>query len=404
MKYRLFLWKRWIEDILITPFIWIGRAFADKYPLRESYEIYLFFPFYHTGGAEKVHAQIAQVFRNRKCLVIFTRRSQDDGFRKAFEASGHRVLDISAYTDNKKTYWKNLVWRGVVSSHINRQASLALVFNGQCNFAYKCSRWIKPSIPQVELIHSFNSFSWIRIPFLPFYRQTVMISRKAMADHAAQYQQLGIPKDLYQRITLIPNGIPLPASAAPKTFDGRELRVLYVGRATPEKRVQLVAEAARQARQAGKPYRFTFAGDIREQLPAQCQDAGTFLGSIDNPEQLQQVYREQQVVIITSSEEGFPLAVMEGMAMGCLVLATPVGDLSYHIRPREQGYLFSSTEPETVVRETLTFLDALLADPAHCAAMSAANIRYAHEHFGLPTFARSYQALVDQLMPPSETP
>ena len=403
MTYRLFLWKRWIEDILIAPFIWMGRAHADKYPLTESYEIYFFFPFYHTGGAEKVHAQIAQAFRNRKCLVIFTRRSRDEGFRKAFEASGHRVLDISAYTDNKRRYWKNLIWRGVVSSHINRQKQHPLVFNGQCNFAYKCSRWINPSVPQVELIHSFNSFSWIRIPFLPFYRQTVMISRKAMSDHAAQYQRIGTPSAMLERITLIPNGIPLPEHTLPRTFGGQALRVLYVGRATPEKRVQLVAEIAVQARKESRPFSFTFAGDIREHLPESYQDAGNFLGSIEDPEQLRAVYAAHDIVIITSSEEGFPLAVMEGMAMGCIILATPVGDLPYHIRPGEQGFVFSQADPETVVREAMGILDKLLAAPALCAAISAGNIRYAKEHFGITTFARSYHELVDRLMPPSET-
>ncbi|MCU0370876.1 MAG: flippase-like domain-containing protein, partial [Bacteroidales bacterium] len=173
--------------LLIRPFIWLGRAHADKYPLQEQYDIFFFFPFYHTGGAEKVHAQLAQVFREQKCLVLFTRKSHDNGFRAAFEQAGHRVLDISAYTDDKRRYWKNLIWRGVVTAHINRQGQRPLVINGQCNFAYKCAPWLHKAIPQLELIHSFNSFSWIRIPFLPFIRQTVMISRKAIADHTRQY-------------------------------------------------------------------------------------------------------------------------------------------------------------------------------------------------------------------------
>ena len=57
--YRLLLIKRMIEDVFIYPFILTGRLIALLYPLKKEYRIFFFFPFYHTGGAEKVHSQIA---------------------------------------------------------------------------------------------------------------------------------------------------------------------------------------------------------------------------------------------------------------------------------------------------------------------------------------------------------
>lgn len=398
MIYRLFLLKRWLEDLLIRPFTWLGRAHADKYPMEEQYEIFLFFPFYHTGGAEKVHAQLAQVFADRKCLVLFTRKSHDNGFRRAFEQAGHRVLDISAYTDDKRRYWKNLIWRGVVTTHINRQQRTPLVINGQCNFAYKCAPWLNKNIPQLELIHSFNSFSWIRIPFLPFIRQTVMISRKAIADHTHQYARLGIPGDMLTRIRLVQNGIPLPADAGQKSFDGTHLRVLYVGRATPEKRVHLVAEAALRCREAGMPVSYSFLGDVRPSLPPSLQDAGYFYGMTDDPEIIRKAYAEHHILVISSSEEGFPMVVMEAMAMGCIILATPVGDLPHHIHPEENGMLFSDTQEKTVLDEMPVFLERLRANPEACAHMSSNNIAYARAQFGLTTFAGAWRQLAEQLM------
>jgi glycosyltransferase involved in cell wall biosynthesis len=398
MIYRLFLLKRWLEDLLIRPFIWLGRAHADKYPLQEQYDIFFFFPFYHTGGAEKVHAQLAQVFREQKCLLLFTRKSHDNGFRAAFEQAGHRVLDISAYTDDKRRYWKNLIWRGVVTAHINRQGQRPLVINGQCNFAYKCAPWLHKAIPQLELIHSFNSFSWIRIPFLPFIRQTVMISRKAIADHTRQYGRLGIPGELLTNIRLIQNGVPLPGQPLPKQFDGSQLRVLYVGRATPEKRVHLVAEAAMRCREAAMPVAFSFLGDIQPWLAPSLQDAGSFYGMTDNQEIIRQAYADHHVLVITSSEEGFPMVVMEAMAMGCIILATPVGDLPHHIQPGENGAIFSSISEKTVLEEIPAFLEQWLADPQACARMSANNIAYAGAQFGLTTFAGAWKTLAATLM------
>jgi glycosyltransferase involved in cell wall biosynthesis len=398
MIYRLFLLKRWLEDLLIRPFIWLGRARADKYPLQEQYEMFFFFPFYHTGGAEKVHAQLAQVFMDRKCLVLFTRRSHDNGFRTAFEQAGHRVLDISAYTDDKRRYWKNLIWRGVVTAHINRQHQRPLIINGQCNFAYKCAPWLHKDIPQLELIHSFNSFSWIRIPFLPFIRQTVMISRKAIADHTRQYARLGIPGQVLTRIRLVQNGVPLPKDAKPKSFDGTHLRVLYVGRATPEKRVHLVAEAAIRCREAAMPVSFSFLGDIQSSLSPSLQDAGYFYGMVDDPQTIRKAYDEHHILVITSSEEGFPMVVMEAMAMGCIILATPVGDLPHHIHTSENGMLFNSTDEKTVLDELPIFLDRLRINPEACARMSAENIAYAKAQFGMTTFAEAWRQLAAHLM------
>jgi L-malate glycosyltransferase len=394
MKFRLYLLKRKLEDLLIWPFILLGRTRADKYPLEESYEVFFFFPFFHTGGAEKVHAQIAQVFRNQKCLIIFTRKSHDRTFLPLFQASGHRILDISAYTDNKKTYWKNLIWRGVVSAHINRQKMHPIVFNGQCNFAYKCSCWIKAQVPQLELIHSFNSFSWIRLPFLPFIRQTVMISQKAIHDHQEQYANLGTPGYYLSKIRLISNGISLPTNPKVKNFDGKGLNILYAGRASPEKRVHLVAEAALRATREELPFRFSFMGEVRDMLPEKYHAAGQFYGNISDPHQIQSTYERNHLLVITSSEEGFPMVVMEAMAMGCIILATPVGDLPRHIRDGVNGFIFSTaTNEEVILEEMISRLRQLSNDPILCREMSEANRAYAAEHFGLPNFASSYQQL-----------
>lgn len=211
--------------------------------MKKEYETYYFFPFYHTGGAEKVHALITQATGNTNCIIYFTRKSQDDNFYDDFVKSNCTIKDISNYTDNKFLYFFNLIFRGIVSGHINHQKYKPLVFNGQCNFGYKISPWIKKQIPQVELIHSFNTFSWIRIPFLPFITTTIMISRVRIEDHLRQYEKIRIPAFYKSRIQYIVNGIRLPLTVKEKDFAGT-IKVLYVGRGTEEKRVHLIAKIA----------------------------------------------------------------------------------------------------------------------------------------------------------------
>ena len=81
MKFWHYILKRKIENIFIFPFIIIGRLIAFFSPLKKEYHIFFFFPFYHTGGAEKVHALITQATRNKNCIIYFTRKSVDDNFK-----------------------------------------------------------------------------------------------------------------------------------------------------------------------------------------------------------------------------------------------------------------------------------------------------------------------------------
>lgn len=397
MMYRLFLAKRMIEDLLLYPFIWTGRRRARKMSWKRRYDIVFLFPFHHTGGAEKVHAMVARAFSDKTCLIIFTRRSKNDGFLKDFQDTGHDIWDISDRTDVKKAYWRNLVWRGVVSGLIDRQEPRPVVFNGQCNFAYKCAPWVDRRTRQIELIHSFNSFSWIRIPFLPFYERTVMISRKAIADHERQYRKLGIGETLFQRIEYIRNGVAVPEDSRGKGFEGGRLHVLYAGRGTSEKRVYLVKRIAARCRELGVPADFSFMGDVDRDGT---EDGGSsYMGNLKDEAQIDLVYRSHEVLILTSSEEGFPMVVMEAMARGCIILSTPVGELPMHIRAGEQGWLFSSVSDETaIVEEGVGWIRRILADRSLAKDISSGNIEYARMHFSAEAFEKAYR---DLLMPQS---
>ncbi|HEY5772809.1 MAG TPA: hypothetical protein VIS75_09275, partial [Chitinophagaceae bacterium] len=77
--------KRQIEDILIFPFVIIGWIIARLNPLKKEYRVFYFFPFYHTGGAEKVHVQIAAATGGNDCIIYFTKRSVDSRFRDDFK-------------------------------------------------------------------------------------------------------------------------------------------------------------------------------------------------------------------------------------------------------------------------------------------------------------------------------
>lgn len=378
------------------PFILIGRLMALFFPLRKTYKVYFFFPFYHTGGAEKVHAQITRAAGGDDSIIYFTRRSKDSTFLEAFRQSGATIKDISAYTDRKWLYPVNIVYRGWISGHINRQRVNPVVFNGQCNFAYKLSPWLNKGVRQIELIHSLNSFSYIRIPFLPFISTTVMISKKRIADHIALYSRYKIPAFMNERIQYIPNCIPLPPDSTIYKPE-QPLTVLYVGRGSKEKRIHLVAAIATALAETTKNIRFEILGDVSAYISTQTHPYITYHGTVTDGQFIDAVYRRAHILLITSSTEGFPMVVMEAMAHGCAILATPVGDIPYHVHNDVNGFLFSNTDnEEAIIREGIAHILQLDKDRRLLQKISESNTDYAKENFDIAKFNASYQKLISE--------
>lgn len=373
------------EAVLIAPWAMLGRLIASWKPLEEEYDIFMFFPFYHVGGAEKVHSEIAKLFPGKKVMIFFTKKSVNAAMLPAFEAPGNTIRDISKYTDNKFLYFNNLIWRGIAAAYISRQRKRPVVFNGQCNFAYKLSPHLPGHIRQLELIHSFCSFSYIRLPFIPYYEATAMISRESIQRHLELYRQYGVPAGYAERIRLIMNGIPLPQSTEP--LEGTDM-LLYVGRGTPEKRVHLVAAIAKEAGvKAG------FIGNVKEAIPGALHAHCHFYGELSDPARIDEIYRRHRVIVITSIREGFPMVIMEGMARGLAVLATDAGDIPFHVRNGENGYLL----PHGVAEEDIIAAGAEFVrswESGTLATMRQNNIAYASAHFGMEVFADAYRSLI----------
>ncbi len=396
--YTLFIIKRIIEDIFIYPFVLFGRIKAAlNKKIKEEYRIFFFFPFYHIGGAEKVHFSIAQATGGSDCIIFFTRKSANDLYYEEFKKSGCRLIDISRFTDNKWLYFNNLFFRGIISYYINSQKKKPVVFNGQCNFAYKLSPWLRKDIKQYELIHSFNTFSWIRIPFLPFINKSVMISRVRIEDHLKQYSKLKIPVSYKERIAYIINGIEIPSPAPYKNYFADTLKVVYVGRGTGEKRVHLIAEIAEKCSQQKLNAEFSFVGEVKGSVPEQFHPYCNFYGNISDKEKLSKIYNESHILIMTSTTEGFPMAVMEAMAYGLAILSTDVGDLKVHIENGKNGFLVNHNETEdSIVSESVKYIDLLFNNRELLQAIGRNNIEYANQNFGIKQFNIAYRKLLNE--------
>ena len=339
-----------------------------------------------------MHAQIAQATGGSDCIIFFTKKSVDERFLDEFKKSGCVIKDISKNTDNKFFYAWNLMYRGIITGYINSQKNKPVVFNGQCNFGYKISPWIKKSIKQIELIHSLNTFSYIRIPFLPFINRTIMISKKRIEDHKKLYDHFGIPSNLFEKISYIPNAIKLPEQIAVK--DKASFTVLYVGRGTEEKRIKLIAETAKQLKEINEPVSFEMMGDVSEAISQADYPFIKFYGNLSDEKKINEIYSKAQVFILTSSSEGFSMVIMEAMAHACVILSTAVGDIPFHVKNGENGFLFNNSENETaIIREATEKIIWLKNNRQEMYKMAVNNIDYANHNFGIERFNKDYRDL-----------
>jgi GalNAc-alpha-(1->4)-GalNAc-alpha-(1->3)-diNAcBac-PP-undecaprenol alpha-1,4-N-acetyl-D-galactosaminyltransferase len=129
------------------------------------------------------------------------------------------------------------------------------------------------------------------------------------------------------RLRVIPPAIDPPAIASPASIeDGRSAekaaRVLFVGRLSPEKGIDLLLRAWQQIAADLPGWELHIAGDGNERLHLEQMAMNTrgvcFLGWLETP---WSAFQTADLFVLPSRYEGFPIALLEAMSQGkaCIV-------------------------------------------------------------------------------------
>jgi glycosyltransferase involved in cell wall biosynthesis len=97
--------------------------------------------------------------------------------------------------------------------------------------------------------------------------------------------------------------------------------------------------------------------------------------------------------VLPSLTEGLPLSVLEAMAQGLPVIATPVGGIPEVVLEGEHGYLVPVQE-DAALAEAMT---RLARDPELARRLGEAGRRRVEERFSFAEMARAYEALYHRL-------
>lgn len=200
---------------------------------------------------------------------------------------------------------------------------------------------------------------------LAAYKRLVLarVLRAAASVIVLSQEQAAFVRDHYrvERVAVVPNGV--PSGFSPGIVEARPaaapLRLLFVGRLSPQKNLPRLLEALSLMRQ---PAELTIVGDGPElarltELAARLSLGNlTFAGPQEHA-RLGTWYQRADVFVLSSDKEGMPLAALEAMSAGLPVVATDVPGL------RElcaDAGLLVPPQPAALAAA----LDSLAADPA----------------------------------------
>lgn len=362
--------------------------------LPESTSHFFFFPFYHVGGAEKVHISILESISDCKPVVFFTKVSENKSFLSLFEQQA-QCIDIGRLCSfpvfEKMT-------RQLISNKINK-CKTAFTFGCNSYFYYKMLMLFNESVKCIDLVHAFVHPSeegpeYWSLPVVEKLTNRVFISRFAMEQMKELYYRYNLRQELIDKFVFIKNYTEL--SDHFNVYDPaiHSLNVLYIGRGTAEKRVELVGKIATKVNAMKYRICFTLIGNNEWAVQQEDRDSCTFTGEIDDQNKIKKLLLDSHILLITSSREGMPMAIMEAMSHAVLPVSTLVGDVSEYIHNGQNGFLIESKNSETIISKMSSLIIRMYNNPGELNQMRKRTIEDAGNFFNKNDFITAYRRLL----------
>lgn len=177
----------------------------------------------------------------------------------------------------------------------------------------------------------------------------------------SKFAQAGLP---IEKLAHKPNF----ADVNESPYGGDRSGFLYVGRLSPEKGVQVLAEASAQL---NAPVRVAGSGPLSDELKS--YPHLVHLGRLANDQAMRAIERSMALVLPSVWYEGFPMVVVEAYAAGTPIIASRIGSLQELVEDGVTGLLVEPGSTEDL-QEKMAWAQA---HPEQMAAMGqAARKRY----------------------------
>jgi glycosyltransferase involved in cell wall biosynthesis len=391
MTYKQAKLKLAVELAAMAPFIIIGKIFGLLFPLKTRHNLFLFFPNGDIGGSPQINIDIAQCMKDAVPLIIFSKKSKNNQFIEKFRSTGIRIIDLAPYIDNKFFHFLNFFFRGVIAAWVNR-SSQPVIFGGECMFFYKMLPHVKKSAKCIELSHLPTWLNY-NIGFIDRIDKRIFSTLKLKEQVMKQYDENKLDAIFYEKLLFIDNAVDIPSAS---TAENDTLEVVFIGRGAPQKRVHLIAEIARRMYGSGDKVHFSFVGDVEKIINPADFPFSKFYGNVNDELLMDKIYRQSDVLILTSAFEGLPIVIMTMMAHGKVVLSTAVNGIPDYITHMKNGLLVYETDEKKIVEKNIELLRKLITQPEFKNELGKKNREVAIEKFSRENFCREYRRLLSE--------
>jgi glycosyltransferase involved in cell wall biosynthesis len=366
----------------------------DDYPKIKNCQCLFFFPYYHTGGAERVHVNILKAIENKNCVVIFTMGSATKNFYDSFKSSAE-IIEINPIL-NKRNKWINLVLQKSIVKAINKSNSLKNVFGCNSNYYYQILPKLSNKINKSDLFHAFEQSDPRILDVVKSancINKRIVINLKAKNDIIEFYKLHNVNEKLINNIEVIQNGIELTQNSYSNKNESI-IKIGFIGRWSDEKRPKLFLEIAKTLKTKIPNIHFVMVGTgMKSNIDLIHSADVTFLGEITEKEKMNDLYKSLHFVLITSVYEGFPMVMMEAMSHGVIPISTNVGGINEHIIHNENGLLINEKQEDEIVNSFCNQILNLTENSKDRDRISKSAFDYASKHFGIDKFNQSYKNL-----------
>ncbi len=198
------------------------------------------------------------------------------------------------------------------------------------------------------LSRELGRYQWLARPFI----KAIWNDAADIVTNSVYLARLA-EKTTSRPITVIPNGYYTEDfTPGPPRRPSDPVRLVFVGRLVYQKGLGLLLDALASVRDRRFHLDVVGDGPLEPALRAKCAALGlntlvSFKGW-KKREELAELYRRSQVLVLPSLDEGLPNAVTEAMAAGLAIVASNAGGIPEAVTDGHNGYLFPAGDTAAI--------------------------------------------------------
>jgi glycosyltransferase involved in cell wall biosynthesis len=270
------------------------------------------------------------------------------------------------------------------------------ILGSNSTFFYDLLPFLNKKVLKVELLHNFsydkNGMEFFGLANHQYLDKRMVIDAFTRLNIINQYREYGVDESYDERVILMEYGVHIPQKISKEKLP--PLKVLYAGRGTPQKRIWLLNRIAEHF--IGKSnVQFLFVGTMADELSAAVKKNYRVYNETGDRSEMDKLFVEAHAIILTSSFEGFPVVVKEGMACGCVPIVTALPGNKTHLTHMLNALLIENFNDEDKVVETaIEHITTLSSKHDLLEQLSSNAYEYALKRFGKQTFQSVYRNML----------